>query len=350
MFDAVERDAPFLRIEEPAAATGTPSICPRPTARPAPAPRPVRHSAKIRSAPRGRAARDSGKSRFRSDGAPGRRGQRAADAAGAFTVGLGGEDFHQPLGRAGRALHVAPESRSTRPPNPRATPHTERTARACRRAHACRPARRSAPAHNTPTMHGTDDEDHHGRQDGAHARAPDRDAERFLHRLAKSRAVGLFMGEGLHRLDRVHRLAGIGARYRRCGPGIARDSCRTRRPNSMIGQRPPKARRRGRARRAWGWSPSSCARLPTAITSLRSAKRCRRPDHRLHQRGVGGQPRQHLAGARHLEETGRECEHMAEHLGAHVGDHALADPGHEIKPRGADAAPITAATAISATK
>ena len=57
-------------------------------------------------------------------------------------------------------------------------------------------------------------------------------------------------------------------------------------------------------------------------------------DHALDHRGVGGQPRQHLAGLQPLIERGRQRDHPVIDGGAHVGDHPLAQPCDEIEPRG----------------
>ncbi len=54
-------------------------------------------------------------------------------------------------------------------------------------------------------------------------------------------------------------------------------------------------------------------------------------DHLLQQRGVVGQARDHLAGARRLEIAGLEREDVVEHGAAQVGDHALADAHHQIE-------------------
>ena len=51
----------------------------------------------------------------------------------------------------------------------------------------------------------------------------------------------------------------------------------------------------------------------------------------LHQRGVGGQARQHLAGARDLEEGRVHADHARVHGRAQVGDDALAEPGDEVE-------------------
>ena len=56
-------------------------------------------------------------------------------------------------------------------------------------------------------------------------------------------------------------------------------------------------------------------------------------DHRLDHRGVGGQPREHLAGAGQLEEAGRQAGDVRVDLGAQVGDHPLAQPRDQVGAR-----------------
>ena len=53
-------------------------------------------------------------------------------------------------------------------------------------------------------------------------------------------------------------------------------------------------------------------------------------DHGLDDAGVGGQARQHLARAGHLEEAGRQMEDVAVDVAPQVGDDALAQPGDQI--------------------
>ena len=59
-----------------------------------------------------------------------------------------------------------------------------------------------------------------------------------------------------------------------------------------------------------------------------------RSDDRLHEGGVGGQPRQHLAGLRGLEELGALLDDMRVDGVAQVGGDALAEPGDHVKARG----------------
>ena len=56
-------------------------------------------------------------------------------------------------------------------------------------------------------------------------------------------------------------------------------------------------------------------------------------DHRLHQRGVGGQPAQHLAGLRGLEELRALPHHVGVDRVAQVGRDALAQPGDHVEAR-----------------
>ena len=54
-------------------------------------------------------------------------------------------------------------------------------------------------------------------------------------------------------------------------------------------------------------------------------------DHGLHQRGVGGQARQHLTGLGGLEKLGALLHHMGVHGIAQVGGDALPEPGHHVE-------------------
>ena len=58
-----------------------------------------------------------------------------------------------------------------------------------------------------------------------------------------------------------------------------------------------------------------------------------RADHRLEHRGVVGQARDHLAGARQLEVARRQREQVVEHRAPQVGGDALAQPRHEVEAR-----------------
>ena len=56
-------------------------------------------------------------------------------------------------------------------------------------------------------------------------------------------------------------------------------------------------------------------------------------DDRLEHRRVVDEPRDHVAGARHLEERRRQRQQMVEHRAPQVGGDALADPRHEVEAR-----------------
>ena len=63
------------------------------------------------------------------------------------------------------------------------------------------------------------------------------------------------------------------------------------------------------------------------------AHRQARADDRLHQRRVGGQARQHLAGLRRLEELGALPDDVGVDRVAQVGGDALAEPAHHVEAR-----------------
>ena len=109
----------------------------------------------------------------------------------------------------------------------------------------------------------------------------------------------------------------------------ARDSCRTRRPITTIG------------------TTTSGTTTRISPVSLRVGDRQEREaahdqqhvaqrlgdagaDHGLDDAGVGGQAREHLAGARDLEEARREMQDVAVDVAAQVGHDPLAEPGHQI--------------------
>ncbi len=55
-------------------------------------------------------------------------------------------------------------------------------------------------------------------------------------------------------------------------------------------------------------------------------------DDGLQHRRIVDQPRDHVAGARHLVESGRQPEQMVEHRAAQIRGDALPDPGDEVEP------------------
>ena len=69
---------------------------------------------------------------------------------------------------------------------------------------------------------------------------------------------------------------------------------------------------------------------PTNSTMLRSATDTDDADRGLDLRGVGGEPRQDLAGLGLVEEGGRQRGQVVEHVAAQVGDDALAERDDEV--------------------
>ena len=64
-------------------------------------------------------------------------------------------------------------------------------------------------------------------------------------------------------------------------------------------------------------------------TTVAQGDRNRRADRGLDLRGVGGEPRDHLAGLGFVEKVGGERGQMREHVAAQIGDDALAERGDE---------------------
>ena len=61
--------------------------------------------------------------------------------------------------------------------------------------------------------------------------------------------------------------------------------------------------------------------------------RCRRADDGLEHRRVVGEPRNHVAGAGHLEEAGRKPQQVIEHRAPQVRGNTLAQPRDEVEAR-----------------
>ena len=98
-----------------------------------------------------------------------------------------------------------------------------------------------------------------------------------------------------------------------------------------------------------GWCTTSM-RQRAERPSPRCAGPCDRlePTTRLHQRGVGGQARQHLAGLRGLEELGALPQHMRIDRVAQVGGDALAEPADACRSAPPRTAPSATPTPNSA--
>ncbi len=83
-----------------------------------------------------------------------------------------------------------------------------------------------------------------------------------------------------------------------------------------------------------GLSQISQAKPATKVRALRSATEIDEPDHVLDDGEVGGEAREHLAGA-HVQEEGLvQAEHVAIEPLAQVGHHPLAQPVDEEEPPG----------------
>ncbi len=112
----------------------------------------------------------------------------------------------------------------------------------------------------------------------------------------------------------------------------ARDSPRTRRPTANSGSMTIGIRITVTPISRALVRPIS-ASPPTRFSNERSMIDRPTPAIGLHQRGVRGEPRQHLAGAGDLEEGHVHLHDAPVHGRAHVSDHPLAEPGDEIEPQ-----------------
>ena len=153
-------------------------------------------------------------------------------------------------------------------------------------------------------------------------------AEGALDRIAKARDAEPLVGEGLQDAHRADQLGGIGrgvgervlrvarAAAHGAGEGVERQHDERNRRKHEGGQ----TRTRRHHHDAGADEQHEIAQ----------GDRDRRAGRGLDLRGVGGQPRDHLAGPGFIEEGGRQRGEVGEDVAAQVGDHALAERGDEV--------------------
>ena len=236
-------------------------------------------------------------------------------------------ELDEPFHRAGRTLHVAPHFAQGRGRDA----HVARVEKELRQL-----AEREAPREHlvrADPEHERDAAEHERRRErGQHAAnldPPHRDDERALHRVAKALRVQVLERERLNGLNRVDGLSRERARVREAILRVSRESPQApaehqerrddERHHHHDDQREAQARRDQQHERADQRDDRpQCDRDPVA-------------GDRLHERRVRREPRQHLAGARDLEESRVHADHARVDRVANVGDDALAEPRNHVE-------------------
>ena len=244
-------------------------------------------------------------------------------------VGLGGEQIDQPLGRAGGALQFADDLGDG--------------AGGAGHHHGIEDEGRKFAGGNTP-LHDVvaadpqdgadgaeDEDDDQGRQDRAHTYAADGDGEGRLDAPVEAGAVDGLVAEGLDGAHRVQAFLDMGADVRHPVLAGARKAAHPAPDQNDRRHHQRHHQENERAQLGAGDRQHHHA----ADQQKQVSERDRRggPDEDLQQRGVGGDAREHLAGAGELEETGAEADDVAEDGLPDVADHPLAEPGYQIEPR-----------------
>ncbi len=194
---------------------------------------------------------------------------------------------------------------------------------------------RAHPEHADDRRKGAE---HHGcGQDGARFGAKNRDVERLLDGAAEIFAVDVLMREGLNRL---HGVEGFARACTRIGNAILASAAQRAHPPSEDDQRHHQQQHRATDEdRQLHADDEHEGKTAHERHDIAHGNGDGRADHGLNERRVGGQPREDLARARHLEEGRRETDHVIEYRFADVGDHALAEPRHVIETQGRGTCP-----------
>ncbi len=244
-------------------------------------------------------------------------------------VGGGGQQFQQPLGGAGGALHVA-DHLGQGADRDGGQDGVENEGGQFAAGHAAGDHVIAAdPQNHRHRAEGQHDDD--GRQQRPGADAEARGVEGLVDDGREILAVDRFVGIGLGGADGVDGLLGEGRDVGDPVLALARE----------FAYAPAEQHDRGHHRRYHDqhqpgqFEAGHRQHHQRAGHGQHIAQRHRQggADHRLQQLGVGGQARQHLAGLGGLEISRRKRDHPAEHGGAQIGHHPLADPGDQIEAR-----------------
>ena len=243
-------------------------------------------------------------------------------------LGVDTHEFEEALGRPRGALQVADHlaHRAHRAGN-----HHRVEDKGRQFAGRNPPAHHVMPAdpedHADGAEHGDDHE--RGQQPSRHV-SPESGRERLVYPRAEAPAVDRLVPEGLDGADRVERLL---AMRRDVGHAIL---ARARQAADAAAEENDGEHHDGHDQEHQAGEPGARdeeKRRPAEEQEhVPQRHRDRGTDHHLQQRGVRGQPRQHFAHPRGLEEGGAEPEQSLEDRPPHVGDHALADPGDQVEP------------------
>ena len=156
--------------------------------------------------------------------------------------------------------------------------------------------------------------------------------EGLLHQRREAPDCAALQRKGLHRPARRHRLGGEGRRRRPAGPARRASGPARSRPKATIGSTitgNDEEDQPGQARARHHHHDGGADEEDEVAQRDRGA----RPDRRLDLRGVGGQPRDELAGAGGVEEGGGEAHQVREKVAPEVGDDALAERDDEVVAR-----------------
>ena len=145
----------------------------------------------------------------------------------------------------------------------------------------------------------------------------------------EARAVHVLVGVRLHGADLVHRLVDVG---RDVGHAVlARRATGAARAGRAAGSAAASSARHQHEQRELPAGDEQHQRGAGHHQAVANEHRQPVADDLLQQRGVVGEARHDLAGARGLEERGLEPQQMVEHRAPQVGHHALAHAHHEIE-------------------
>ena len=241
-------------------------------------------------------------------------------------LGLAVEQLEQPLGGAGRALQVAEDVGEAADGGGHHGGEEDEGGELTR---GDPPGEHVAAAHPEHGDDGAEDQrDDHGSQHGPGAGAGGGGVEGGVAGRGEVPALALFLGEGLDGAHGVDRLLGLAADVGQPILGLARQAAdhAAEDDDRHDDQRHHQEHEAGELGVGDDQQPDAAEREQDVAQRLGDG----RADHRLHDRRVGGDARQDLAGARGLEEAGRHADDVAIDLASDAGHDPLAEPGDEV--------------------
>ena len=173
--------------------------------------------------------------------------------------------------------------------------------------------------------------DHRRDQQRALADPRQRGRERGLDALAEAAPVLRLVAVGLHGADLVQRLVDVGADVADAVLARAREPAHAAAEEE---DRHDHQRHAGQhEQRELGAGDREHHEPADQQQQVADRHRRARADDGLEHRRVVGEPRDHVAGARDLEEARRQRQQVIEHRAPQIGGDALADPRHEVEAR-----------------